>query len=152
MSAPLVVNTMDGTVWTRRGALRGGEPLYAPEGVCRCPEFVMATLAELAEHGIAGTAEVLPVPVGTEPQLTPERLAEIRDLLHYGSSIAFYSHRAKESILLLVAEAEEAVQLRSRIAGLERQLAAKDRPADEFPILYALTDKAVAAAEAGERQ
>lgn len=71
MSAPLVVNTADGTVWTRRGALRGGDPLYAPQGVCSCPEFVMATLVELAEHGIVGSADVLPVPVGSEPLALP---------------------------------------------------------------------------------
>jgi hypothetical protein len=57
----------------------------------------------------------------TEPQLTPERLNEIRDLLKYESSIAFYSHRAKESMLLLVAEAEEAARLRARVAELEAQ-------------------------------
>lgn len=73
MSAPLVVNTTDGTCWTRRSVTRGGLALYAPEGVCKCPEFVMATLAELAEHGIAGSADVLPVPVGPEPQ--PSELA-----------------------------------------------------------------------------
>lgn len=38
--------------------------------------------------------------------LTPERIAEIKDLLKYESSIAFYSHRAKESMLLLVAGVE----------------------------------------------
>ncbi|WP_171108671.1 MULTISPECIES: hypothetical protein [unclassified Streptomyces] len=68
MSAPLVVNTKDGTCWTRRSVTRDGLALYAPEGVCKCPEFVMATLAELAEHGIVGSADVLPVPGGTEPQ------------------------------------------------------------------------------------
>lgn len=68
MSFPIAVNTADGTCWTRRGALRGGEALYAPEGVCSCPEFVMATLAELAEHGIVGSADVLPMPVGPEPK------------------------------------------------------------------------------------
>ncbi|MFK0018259.1 hypothetical protein [Streptomyces sp. NPDC090798] len=67
MSAPLVVNTVDGTVWLRRAATRGGLALYAPQDVCRCPEFVMATEAELAEHGIAGSADVLPMPVGTGP-------------------------------------------------------------------------------------
>jgi hypothetical protein len=45
--------------------------LYAPESVQTCPNFVMATLAELAEHGIAGSADVLPVPVGTAT-LVPE--------------------------------------------------------------------------------
>jgi hypothetical protein len=66
MSAPLAVNTADGVCWTRRATTRGGLALYAPEGVCSCPEFVMATLEELAEHGITGSADVLPMPVGTE--------------------------------------------------------------------------------------
>ncbi|MEV0114627.1 hypothetical protein AB0H77_15445 [Streptomyces sp. NPDC050844] len=64
MSAPLVVNTTDGTVWTRRSVTRGGLALYAMAGVCDCPDLVMATLPELAEHGIAGSADVLPMPVG----------------------------------------------------------------------------------------
>ncbi len=68
MSAPLVVNTKDGTCWTRRHVTRDGLALYALEGVCQCPEFVMATLPELAEHGIVRVADVLPVPVGPEPQ------------------------------------------------------------------------------------
>lgn len=69
MSAPIAVNTADGVCWTRRGALRGGEALYAPEGVCDCPPFVMATLAEVAEHGIVGSADALPMPVGPAPQV-----------------------------------------------------------------------------------
>ena len=51
--------------------------------------------------------DLTPVP------LSPERLAEIKDLLKYESSIAFYSSRAKESMLLLAAEAEEAARLRA---------------------------------------
>ena len=68
MSAPLVVNTTDGVCWTRRTVTPGGIALYAPESVRTCPKFVMATLPELAEHGIVGSADVLPVPVGPEPQ------------------------------------------------------------------------------------
>jgi hypothetical protein len=64
MSAPLVVNTQDGMVWLRRAATRGGVALYAPQDVCQCPEFVMATYAELEGHGIAGQADALPMPVG----------------------------------------------------------------------------------------
>lgn len=82
MSAPLAVNTADGTVWRRRAATRGGEALYAPVGVCSCPEFVMATLAELAEHGIAGSAEVLPVPAGSvqaEIDRLEARIAELKE-------------------------------------------------------------------------
>ena len=81
MSAPLVVNTADGTVWTRRGALRGGEALYAMAGVSDCPELVMVTLAELAEHVIVGAADVLPVPVGDPPRLLAEDRATIAGLI-----------------------------------------------------------------------
>lgn len=45
--------------------------------------------------------------------LSPVRLAEARALLRYESSIAFYSARAKESMLLVLAEAEEAARLRA---------------------------------------
>lgn len=53
-----------------------------------------------------------------EGGLSLERLAEIKDLLRYESSIAFYSHRAKESLLLLVADDE---RLRARVAELEQE-------------------------------
>ncbi|MEU5624225.1 hypothetical protein [Streptomyces tendae] len=67
MSAPLVVNTKDGACWTRRTVTAGGIALYAPEAVKTCPEFVMATLEDLAAHGIQGSADVLPMPVGSAP-------------------------------------------------------------------------------------
>lgn len=73
MSAPLVVNTTDGTCWTQRKATRDGEPLYALADCVRCPELVMATYAELAEHGTAGSADALPVPVGPERLTSAER-------------------------------------------------------------------------------
>lgn len=56
MSAPERVRTKDGMVWVRRAETRGGLALYALEGVCRCPAYVMATLEELAEHGIQSAA------------------------------------------------------------------------------------------------
>lgn len=68
MSAPLVVNTTDGMVWTLREGTRDGFPLYAPKKCGQCPEFVMATYAELEEHGIVGSAVVLPMPVVPEPR------------------------------------------------------------------------------------
>lgn len=55
-----------------------------------------------------------------------ERLREIADLLKYESSIAFYSHRAKESMLMLLAEAHRAAGMRQRIAELEEQQAVLD--------------------------
>ncbi|MGW7495414.1 hypothetical protein ACWGKA_14080 [Streptomyces luteogriseus] len=81
MSAPLVVNTRDGGCWTRRTVTRGGVALYAPESVKTCPNFVMATLAELAEHGIAGSADALPVPVGPQmPEFPPPPKTELEKL------------------------------------------------------------------------
>lgn len=80
MSAPLVVNTKDGMCFTRRGVLRSGEALYALADVRSCPEIVMATLAELAEHGIAGTADVLPVPAGPVPVLVEDVSPQVRRL------------------------------------------------------------------------
>ncbi|NUT07579.1 MAG: hypothetical protein HOV76_29325 [Hamadaea sp.] len=76
MSAPLVVNTKDGACWTRRTVTEGGIALYALADVCKCPEYVMATLAELAERGIVGSADVLPVPVGLGPVVQPLTLHE----------------------------------------------------------------------------
>ncbi|MEU0207412.1 hypothetical protein [Streptomyces canus] len=78
---PLVVNTRDGVCWERRAVTSDGRGLYAVEGSCRCPEFVMATLAELAEHGIVGSADVLPVPVGPGRQSLTETLEKRTELL-----------------------------------------------------------------------
>lgn len=82
MSAPAKVRTADGVVWERRAETRGGLALYAVEGVCGCPVYVMATLAELAEHGIQSAelasvvAELgaLPMPVGPE---APDKLVRL---------------------------------------------------------------------------
>jgi hypothetical protein len=59
MSAPTTqdpqqVTTRDGAKWIRRAVDAQGRGLYALEGSCECPEFLLATLAELAEHGIKG--------------------------------------------------------------------------------------------------
>jgi hypothetical protein len=81
-SAPLVVNTRDGACWTRRTVTEGGIALYALADVCKCPEFVMVTLAELAERGIVGAADVLPVPIRPEPQtLVSEQRAQVAELI-----------------------------------------------------------------------
>ena len=64
---PLVLNLRDGSVWTRRAVDSDGRGQYALAGVCDCPEYVLASFAELAERGITGHADVLPVPAGPEP-------------------------------------------------------------------------------------
>ncbi|NUS79127.1 MAG: hypothetical protein HOV70_23405 [Streptomyces sp.] len=86
MSAPLVINLRDGSVWERRAMSQAGVALYALAGTCACPEYVMASEAELAELGIVGSADVLPMPVGPEPRTEVERLAkrvvELQEELH----------------------------------------------------------------------
>ncbi|MGW0012426.1 hypothetical protein ACWDVX_22120 [Streptomyces tendae] len=73
MSFPVAVNTADGACWTLRTVTAGGIGLYAPEAVTTCPEFVMATLEDLAAHGVQGSADALPMPVGPAPQETGSR-------------------------------------------------------------------------------
>jgi hypothetical protein len=146
MSAPLVVNTADGLCWTLRTTTESGLPLYAPEGICQCPPFTVASLVELAQHGIVGTADVLPVPVGAEQGMTPHA-ARVR-LTQYGErtetwATASYGNGTERALyaiaLTLAAEGDE---LRSRVAELEAALDAKERTVDEDPICYALTGKA----------
>ncbi|MFJ9890839.1 hypothetical protein ACIQRW_34010 [Streptomyces sp. NPDC091287] len=84
-SGPLRVETSDGAVWVQAAVTRAGLGLYCPEGVVSCPRFVVATLAELAEHGVKAAPPVtdvadavallgaLPMPVG-EPM--PVELSE----------------------------------------------------------------------------
>lgn len=73
MSAPRFVNTTDGMCWTRRKATRDGHELYALAAVEDCPAHLMETYAELEGHGIVGSADVLPVPVGPEVSLPQGR-------------------------------------------------------------------------------
>ncbi|MET7436600.1 hypothetical protein ACFYQQ_00930 [Streptomyces sp. NPDC005496] len=78
---PLVVNTQDGAVWMRRAVTREGRGLYAvADAPACCPEYVMATMAELAEHGLASMSDALPVPVGPE-RLTPQERDMILGLI-----------------------------------------------------------------------
>ncbi|MFI1734007.1 hypothetical protein ACH40E_33305 [Streptomyces acidicola] len=121
MSAPLVVNTTDGTCWTRRTVTRGGLALYAPEGVCKCPEFVMATLPELAEHGIAGVADALPVPVGPERSPLDQALEDLT-----GVRLSLWEEeRAYERLRVALESARRGRrESRARVAELEAQRAA----------------------------
>jgi hypothetical protein len=90
---PLVVNTRDGVVWVRRAVVEG-RGLYAVTDSCSCPEYLMATLAELAEHGIAGSADVLPMPVGPKlsvsypPAFPWARLMDDEDLADFLDELA----------------------------------------------------------------
>ena len=79
MSAPLVVNTTDGAVWTRREQTRDGVALYAIAGAAPgVPAEVMLTFAELEAMGIAGMADVLPMPVGrSSVEVSADRLTAL---------------------------------------------------------------------------
>lgn len=73
---PLVVNTADGSCWVRRAKTQDGRGLYALEGASAdVPELVLASLRDLAEIGLRSMADVLPVPVGPEPQAPAPELA-----------------------------------------------------------------------------
>ncbi len=82
---PLRVMTLDGAVWVRAAVTRSGLGLYCPESVTSCPRFVMATLEELAEHGVKVAPAVteladavalmgaLPMPTPTPGELAEQR-------------------------------------------------------------------------------
>jgi hypothetical protein len=83
---PRVVETADGAVWVRCAVTQEGRGLYAAARPPVVPEYVMASLEDLAEHGIKGQGATaaavaalgaLPVPVaGTQA----ERVAELEAL------------------------------------------------------------------------
>ncbi|MFC8424007.1 hypothetical protein ACFUN7_24535 [Streptomyces sp. NPDC057236] len=130
MSAPLVVNTRDGVCWTRRTVTSGGIALYAPEQVRTCPGFVMATIDELAEHGIVGSADALPMPVGPEPRAEPrafrlvgEVTADDYDEAVWAAEQAVSGMRGqgyKGSVWVELGDGK-AEQLRARVAELESE-------------------------------
>ena len=117
MSAPLVVNTRDGVCWTRRTVTSGGIALYAPESVKTCPRFVMATIEELAGHGIVGSADVLPVPPGPERR-SRGVLDRARDAVDARMSKDALRHVLQNVI-------DYAARLENRVAELE---AAQENP------------------------
>ncbi|WP_203833544.1 hypothetical protein, partial [Streptomyces asoensis] len=112
---PLVVNTKDGAVWQRRAVTADGRGLYAVAGACSCPEYLMATLAELAEHGIAGSAYALPVPVGSVRSPLEQALDELA-----GVSLSLWEEEQDTARLrLALASAQRGRrELRARVAAL----------------------------------
>lgn len=66
---PEFVTTLDGARWERRAEMADGRGLYALAGACPCPPFVMATLADLAVHGIQ--------PTGPAPALASAPVSEV---------------------------------------------------------------------------
>ncbi|MFD5697513.1 hypothetical protein [Streptomyces lasiicapitis] len=130
---PIAVNTADGVAWMRRAVTLDGDGLYAVDGaVPDCPEFVLASLADLAERGIAGSTDVLPVPVGSEPQASElECLRKSRDAFRDQRNEVFKTNERLHAEVQESDEARlraendartvrrEAAALRARVAELE---------------------------------
>jgi hypothetical protein len=116
---PLVVNTQDGSTWLCRAVTRGGKGLYALAGtVPGAPDMVLATLAELAEHGLASVAFALPMPVGPAPRT----LDQVEDELT-GVSLSLYEEELVTARLrLALASAQRGRRKsRARVAELEAE-------------------------------
>jgi hypothetical protein len=114
---PLVVNTADGSCWTRRAVTSDGRGLYALAGsVAGVPDEVLVSLADLAELGIIGSAFALPVPVG--PVLRSE-LDQARDDV-VGACLARWEEEQDNARLrLALASAKRGrSQLRARVTEL----------------------------------
>ena len=162
---PLVVNTQDGSCWRRRAVTREGRGLYGLEGTAKdAPELVLSLLADLAELGLASMADVLPVPVGPElseleqMQLRVDEVerkytfdtAELKRQLDSarvdGQRLIRAEQRRAELEAVLTThrndDEAEIERLRARVAELEQLPAEYERPVDEDPIAYALTDRA----------
>lgn len=101
---PLVVNTQDGNCWSRRAVTREGRGLYAlADTVAGPPDGVLATVADLAELGLASMADALPMPVGTAyPPVFPwAALMDREDLTDFLDELADAAARlaSSESVL-----------------------------------------------------
>lgn len=118
MNGPLVVNTRDGSVWTRRAVTAAGVSLYALAGVCSCPEYVMASFEELAARGIVGSAAVLPVPVGSGP-----RTLDVVEEELTGANLSLWEEEQDHARTRLALESARRGrrELRARVAELEGQ-------------------------------
>lgn len=101
---PLVVNTRD-ACWVRRAVTTDGHGLYAVEGSCRCPEFLLTPLSELAGLGIVGTASALPMPAG--PAVTVSEDASGRTL----------TFTARETAACAISSAEPSTVYRAEFHG-----------------------------------
>jgi hypothetical protein len=138
---PLVVNTQDGCCWLRHAVTRGGKGLYALAGtVAGAPDVVLATLADLAEHGLASMADALPMPVGPSatsyPPAVPwaahmshEDLTDFLDELaasaitHASAGVALAEVEATCARWRAVAEARRAYGSASPADGITRRIA-----------------------------
>lgn len=105
---PLFVNTAGGQCWKRQHVDGDGRGLYALADVVACPAYVLASFAELAELGVVGSADVLPVPVLPEPQALSA--AEVR-LSQYGEQRGTYGSASEKALYHI------ALDLRKELSG-----------------------------------
>lgn len=128
---PLVVNTKDGAVWRRRAVTADGRGLYAADGTCACPEFLLVPLSELAVHGIVDSADVLPAPVGPLPLTARQKVDEA-----FGIEARLFQHALDKVFSVLteggfLAAPSQIAALRTRVAELEAELATANDVLDD---------------------
>jgi len=139
-TTPQRVRTFDGAEWELRATTQTGTALYAIAGAPECcPPSLMATLAELAEHGIQSTelaavvAELgaLPMPAGPEPRTVLDRARNalkarmtkddlrlvLQNVVTYTAELEAERHTTNEA---LSDAAEQLRANRDRIARLEK--------------------------------
>jgi len=95
--------------------------MYALDGVCNCPEFLMQSFAELAERGIRELADALPMPVGPELRT----LGVVEEELT-GVSLSLYEEELlTERLRWALASAKRGrSRLRAQVAELNESLTA----------------------------
>jgi hypothetical protein len=117
---PVVVNTRDGACWERRAVTDDGRGLYAVEGSCKCPEYLLVPLSELARHGIVGQAFALPMPVGPDPSPLERRQLRVDEVERaYTFDTAELKRRVGEAVATVARQAQKITEL-ERIANAER--------------------------------
>jgi hypothetical protein len=136
---PLVVNTADGSCWTRRAVSRDGRGWYALAGsVAGVPDEVLVSLADLAELGIVGSAFALPVPVGA-PSFPPPR-TELEQLRSQVAELLAERHSTNEAL-------DDAVQAlranRDEISELTAGVAWRDAERDRWADVHSLVERAI---------
>lgn len=72
------LTTSNGVVWTLRARNAQGLALYAPATVRDCPRLVLATVAELAAHGIVSASDAAPEPADPAADVRAPIIARTR--------------------------------------------------------------------------
>jgi hypothetical protein len=124
VSAAGRLQTREGTAWTLRGLSFAGEGLYAPEAVRCCPQQLLVTAGELAEHGVrtlVGQEDVAELDVAVQVAVLKGLLApaEAAAPLSAVPESRCVEDELTGARLSLWEEEQENARLRARVAELE---------------------------------